>query len=42
VFDSADAFAAYRADPRRAVHAPLLAASGAELELLEMTDAPTG
>jgi uncharacterized protein (DUF1330 family) len=33
---------AYRADPRRAQHADLLATSGAESELLEMHDVPTG
>lgn len=30
--------AAYRADPRRAAAAPLLAASGAEVELVEVLD----
>lgn len=34
-------FAAYRADPRRADAAPLLAASGAEVELLAVRDVPT-
>ena len=37
-FVSAAAFARYREDPRRADHAALLEASGAELELLEMRD----
>jgi uncharacterized protein (DUF1330 family) len=37
-FASADAFAAYRADPRRERHAPLLAASGARVEVLEVED----
>ena len=37
-FASPGAFSAYRADPRRAVHHPLLEASGAETELLELED----
>jgi uncharacterized protein (DUF1330 family) len=37
-FASAEGFAAYRDDPRRAGHRVLLETSGAELELLEMTD----
>jgi hypothetical protein len=37
-FPSATAFSAYRADPRRTEHRALLAASGAEVEVLEMTD----
>ncbi len=37
-FDSPDAFAAYRADPRRAQHARLLEASGAQVEVLEVKD----
>jgi uncharacterized protein (DUF1330 family) len=41
-FASRDGFAAYRADPRRAEHAALLQASGAETELLEVEDVPTG
>jgi hypothetical protein len=39
-FASADGLAAYGADPRRAQHADRLAASGAELELLEVKDVP--
>lgn len=38
-FPDATAFEAYRADPERASLAPLLAESGAELELLTVTDA---
>ena len=41
-FATDDGLDAYRADPRRAEHAPLLEASGAEIELLEMRDVPTG
>jgi uncharacterized protein (DUF1330 family) len=41
-FAADDALAAYRADPRRAEHAPLLEQSGAQIELLEMEDVPTG
>ena len=37
-FASADGFAAYRADPRRERHAQLLAASGAQVEVLEVED----
>ena len=37
-FPDAAAFEAYRADPDRAAFAPLLAESGAELELLTVTD----
>jgi hypothetical protein len=40
-FASADGLDAYRADPRRAQHADLLATSGAESELLQMRDVPT-
>ena len=40
-FASAGAFDAYRADPRRAEHAPLLETSGARMELLAVEDAPT-
>ena len=39
-FPSHDALAAYRADPRRARHAPDLEASGATTELLELADVP--
>ena len=38
-FSSTEAFAAYRDDLRRAAHAELLRASGAETELLELYDA---
>jgi hypothetical protein len=41
-FDETGGLAAYRADPRRAEHAPLLEQSGAQIELLEMEDVPTG
>jgi uncharacterized protein (DUF1330 family) len=41
-FASPGGFAAYRADPRRAEHAALLRASGAETELLEVEDVATG
>jgi hypothetical protein len=37
---TADAFAAYVADPRRVEHAPLLARSGASIELIEVEDVP--
>lgn len=37
-FPDAAAFEAYRADPERASFAPLLAESGAELELLTVAD----
>ena len=37
-FDEPGGLAAYRADPRRAQHAPLLEESGAEIELLEVED----
>jgi len=40
-FASAGAFDAYRADPRRAEHAPLLETSGARMELLAVEDVPT-
>jgi hypothetical protein len=40
-FASEDGLAAYRADPRRAAHARLLEASGAQIELLEMRDVAT-
>jgi uncharacterized protein (DUF1330 family) len=40
-FASGDGLDAYRADPRRAQHADLLATSGAQSELLEMRDVPT-
>jgi hypothetical protein len=39
-FASASGLAAYRADPARAAHASLLAASGAQIEVLELEDAP--
>ncbi|MDQ0991519.1 hypothetical protein [Streptomyces sp. V3I7] len=37
-FAGDDDFAAFRADPRRSSAAPLLAASGAEIELLAVRD----
>lgn len=37
-FPSEAHFARYRADPRRTAHAPLMAASGAQTELLRMHD----
>jgi hypothetical protein len=37
-FASAEGYAAYRADPRRERHAELLAASGAQVEVLEVED----
>ena len=37
-FPSADAYVAYRADPRREEHAHLLAASGARVTLHELRD----
>jgi hypothetical protein len=40
-FDAPGGLDAYRADPRRADHAGLLAQSGAQSELLEMRDVPT-
>jgi uncharacterized protein (DUF1330 family) len=40
-FAEEEALAAYLDDPRRAEHRELLAASGAELELLEVDDIPT-
>jgi hypothetical protein len=40
-FASHAAFSAFRADPRRARHYPLLEASGAETELLMLEDVPT-
>lgn len=39
-FPDEAALAAYRADPRRSAAAPLLAASGAEAELLRVRDVP--
>jgi hypothetical protein len=39
-FAEPEALAAYLDDPRRAEHRELLAASGAELELLEVEDIP--
>jgi hypothetical protein len=39
-FDSADSFAAYRDDPRRAAAGPVLERSGAVVELLEVADVP--
>jgi hypothetical protein len=39
-FPGDDAFAAYRADPRRSSAAPLLQASGAAIELLAVRDVP--
>jgi len=41
-FAAPDGLARYRDDPRRAAHAHLLEASGAETELLELSDVPTG
>jgi hypothetical protein len=41
-FPSTEAFERFRADPRRTRHAPLLARSGAALELLAVTDLPLG
>ena len=41
-FPSTEAFAAYRADPRRTAHAELLRASGAKIELLELYDVEPG
>jgi hypothetical protein len=41
-FPSPDAYAAYRDDPGRAVHAGLLAQSGAIVELHELRDLATG
>jgi uncharacterized protein (DUF1330 family) len=40
-FASPDGLAAYRDDPRRAAHAGLLAASGAQMQLVEVADVPT-
>jgi hypothetical protein len=40
-FASAAGFAAYRDDPRRAEHRPLLDASGARTEVLAVEDEPT-
>jgi hypothetical protein len=37
-FPDSASFKAYRADPDRAAFAPLLAESGAQLELLTVTD----
>ncbi|TNC22339.1 hypothetical protein [Amycolatopsis alkalitolerans] len=37
-FDGDEDFAAYRADPRRAAAAPLLASSGAQIDLHAMRD----
>jgi hypothetical protein len=39
-FAEPESLSAYLDDPRRAVHRELLAASGAELELLEVDDIP--
>ena len=39
-FSSAESFAAYRDDPRRAEHAHLLERSGASVEVLEVEDVP--
>jgi hypothetical protein len=41
-FSSPDAYTGYRDDPARAVHADLLARSGAVVELHELHDVPTG
>ena len=41
-FDEPGDLGAYRADPRRTEHAPLLEQSGAEIELLELEDVATG
>jgi Fe-S cluster biogenesis protein NfuA len=41
-FSSAGAFAAYVADARRAEHAPLLARSGASVEVLEVQEVAGG
>lgn len=41
-FPSPDRFAAYRADPRRAAHAGLFAASGAVAEVLTVHDVEDG
>ncbi len=41
-FDSPAGLAAYVADPRREALAPLLARSGAEIELLEVADVAGG
>ena len=40
-FPDEDAFAAYRADPRREAATPLLRSSGAELDLWPVDDLPT-
>jgi hypothetical protein len=40
-FAAPDGLARYRDDPRRAAHAHLLEESGAETELLEVSDVPT-
>ena len=39
-FPSPEAFASYRADPRRAAHAELLEASRAAIEVLAVEDVP--
>ncbi len=41
-FESAEALSAYVGDPQRAELAPLLARSGAEIELLEVEDVAVG
>ena len=41
-FASTAAFGAYRADPARMAHRALLAASAAEIEVLELEEAPVG
>ena len=41
-FDSASGLAAYVADPRRDALVPLLARSGAEIEVLEVSDVEAG
>jgi uncharacterized protein (DUF1330 family) len=41
-FASPAGFAAYRDDPRRAAHRPLLEASGARTEVLAVEDVATG
>jgi hypothetical protein len=40
-FDASDGLDRYRADARRAEHAHLLEASGAQSELIELEDVPT-
>lgn len=41
-FPSDETFAHYRDDPRRVERAPLLARSGASMELFEVEDVPVG